>query len=113
MAGRRPQRIRPAKVARSTNLKDPTTSRAVDEVRDAVQVLQKQPSSQVVKQDLKVGTNAVQHGLGRAPAHVSVKPTVADASFAWAENSTNPHRDRQVLIDVVGVAQPGASISLS
>jgi hypothetical protein len=114
MAGRRPQPILAKARAVATNLDDATTSRAVDEVRAAAQTALDRRSFYIVpKVDLVVGTNAVPHSLGRAPVFVSVMPTVADATYAWAVHTNNPHPDRQVLIDVVGVAQPGASVFVS
>ena len=98
--------------AASTNLKDPTVSRAVDEVRKAAQTaLDRRQVTIVGPVDLAIGTNAIQHGLGRAPAFVSVMSTALGGS--WALHADNPHPDRQVLIDVSGVAQPGASILVS
>jgi hypothetical protein len=66
-----------------------------------------------VTADLVVGSNFVRHGLGRAPRFVQVTPAVADATFGWAWIKTSPHADRQVRIDVVGVAQPGAVVIVS
>lgn len=97
----------------NTNLADPTISRAMDDVRKAAQTALDRRTFEIVPIDLVVGVNVVQHNLGRAPQHINVKPTVADAAFAWAEHTDNPHPDRQVLIDVVGVAQPGASVFVS
>lgn len=85
----------------------------MDEVRVAAQSALDRREVFSATADLAIGTNVVQHGLGRAPIHVVVTPTVASTSFAWALHTTNPHPDRQVLIDVVGVAQPGARILLS
>lgn len=102
---------RPPSVASASAIRvaDPTTERAIAELRKP-----QRAGQDVVTADLKVGTNAVQHSLGRAPRFVSVSPTVADATFAWARSAQpNPHPDRQVLIDVVGVAQPGATILVS
>lgn len=114
MAARRPARINAKVRAAVTNIPDPLVSRAVDEVRTAAQTALDRPTFDVIEPvDLTVGTNAIEHGLGREPSHVNVTPTVADPAFAWAWNKDNPHPDRQVLIDIVGVAQPGASILVS
>lgn len=113
MAARRPQRPRHVDVAPTTNLEDATTSRAVDQVRAAVTKLQSRPNEQTITQDLVVGRNAIKHSLGRAFAHVSLRPSVADPTFAWAVASDNPQPDRQVIITVVGVDQPRASILVS
>lgn len=110
MAGRRAQRPQPVAQVGTTDVDDPTTSRALDELRSAIQALQTRPVAAPIVQDLVVGSNVVEHSLGRAPRFVSVMPTVADASFAWAVPRTYPHPTRQVVIDVIGVAQPGASI---
>ncbi len=93
-----------------TNLDDPTIDRAVDDVRGAVRALQSRPGYQTIEVDLAIGTNTVKHGLGRAPSHVNVTPTVASAAFAWAADSTAAHPELQVTIIVVGAAQPGASV---
>lgn len=113
MAGRRAVQAGTAAQIPNTNLDDPTISRAVDDVRKAAQAALDRRTFDIVATDLVVGLNVVKHSLGRAPQHINVKPTVADATFAWAEHTDNPHPDRQVLIDVVGVAQPGASVFVS
>lgn len=114
MAARRTQRINAKTQAAVTNIPDPLISRAVDEIRQAAQASLDRPTFAVIEPvNLTVGTNVVQHSLGREPSHVALTPTVADATFGWAWNKNNPHPDRQVLIDVVGVAQPGASILVS
>lgn len=114
MAGRRAQPARTVARIGGSNVDDPHTSRALDGLVTAVGKLQETAGVDLITQDLEVGTNAVRHGLGRSPRFVGITPTVADASFAWGLNaSDNPHPDRQVLIDVVGVAQPGALILVS
>jgi hypothetical protein len=60
--------------------------------------------------DLVVGDNRVNHNLGRRPRHVSLMPTVADATFAWSVSSRD---ERQVVITVIGVDQPQASVEVS
>lgn len=57
--------------------------------------------------DLKVGSNIVNHGLGRKPDGATVTPTVADPSWAWALSSRD---ERQITIICTGVAQPGAFV---
>lgn len=114
MPGRRsvPPKSRPSLATGA--VEDVKTARAVDQMKTAVQQLQAGPAFDHIETDLAVGTNAVSHALGRDARHVSITPTIADATFAWALNTTdNPHPDRQVLIDVVGVAQPGARILVS
>jgi hypothetical protein len=111
MPARRSIRPRNVPGMKSTVLSDPTTSRAVGNVASAVSQLQGQPQfSPPIQANLVVGSNTVKHGLNRAPAWVGVTPSVADATFAWALNPQNPHPELQLLIDVVGVAQPGALI---
>ena len=56
--------------------------------------------------DLIVGTNTIEHTLGRAPTWVQLIPTTASASFAWAwdpEQSGNPRPERLVEIVVAGI----------
>lgn len=113
MPGRRAVQAGTAAQIPTTNIVDPTVSRAVDDVRRAAQSALDRRTFEIVPIDLVVGVNVVQHNLGRAPQYINVKPTVANATFAWAEHTDNPHPDRQVLIDVVGVAQPGASVFVS
>lgn len=114
MAGRRAQPARSVPRIGGSSVDDAKTSRALDELGQAVGKMQERAGVAMLAQDLAVGTNTVVHGLGRSPRFVAVTPTVADASFAWALNtSDNPHPDRQVLIDVIGVAQPGALILVS
>ena len=59
--------------------------------------------------DLVVGDNTVNHRLGIVPRGCSLMPTVADATFAWALKTRD---DKQVVITVVGVAQPNAVIEV-
>lgn len=114
MAGRRAQPARTVPRIKSTDVDDPKTSRAIGSLASAVSKLQSTADVDTLRQDLAVGTNTVQHSLGRAFRFVAVTPTVANAAFAWAINTAgNPHPDRQVLIDVVGVDQPGALILVS
>jgi hypothetical protein len=56
--------------------------------------------------DLIIGDNRINHGLGVIPRGCGITPTVADASFAWAITARD---DRQAIITVVGIAQPGAT----
>lgn len=114
MAGRAVKPPRAVQLAPNTNVDDVEVSRALDEVRDAVQAQQRLNRDETLTtQDLVVGLNAIKHSLGRAFAFVSVAPTVADASFGWGIHLDNPHPDRQVLLDVVGVGQPGARIRIT
>jgi hypothetical protein len=63
-----------------------------------------------VDADLVVGANRITHNLGRTPQHVTLTPTAADATFAWCVTSRD---ERQMVITVVGIAQPGASLEVS
>lgn len=108
MAGRRVDRPQAARFALAPQIADPIIGRALDQLRASVQDVQSTASVFTVQQDLKVGTNIIEHSLGRAVKSVTLTPSVADASFGWAMTTTgNPHPDRQVLIVVVGVDQPG------
>ena len=113
MAGRRPQRIRPAAAPIVPSVEDAATDRALRVLSSAVGDAQARSAVDPITADLAVGSNYVRHGLGRAPRFVQVTPTVADATFGWAWVKTSPHADRQVRIDVVGVAQPGAVVIVS
>jgi hypothetical protein len=117
MAGRRPQRIPSKARSAATNLADPQVSRAVDEVRAAAnQALARRTSDIVTGVSLVVGQNVVQHNLGRAPVFVAVMLTAAGGSWSvhgGLVSADNPHPDRQVLIDVAGVAQPNAAVFVS
>lgn len=88
---------------------DAATDRALDAVAAAVNRLEGQTSRSAVVVDLAVGTNKVTHGLGRTPRGANVTPTVADATYAWALTSAN---ERQVVITVIGAAQPGACVEV-
>lgn len=117
MAARRPQRIPSKQRSAATNLKDPTVSRAVDEVRAAAQqALDRRTSDIVTGVNLVIGTTTVQHNLGRAPVFVSVMLTASGGSWCVHGGDVtvdNPHPDRQVLIDVASVAQTAAAVFVS
>lgn len=66
-------------------------------------------NSRVVVLDLAVGTNRIDHGLGRRARIAAVAPTVADAAFAWSFTTDN---DTQAIITIVGVDQPGAAVEI-
>lgn len=89
-----------------------TTDAAGLQVQQAVQELQRSARRQVLKVDLVVGRNVVRHGLSRAARGYTLTPTVADAAFAHAIDVSNANPDREVWINVVGVAQPGAQIEV-
>lgn len=112
MAGRRPQRIGPVSALGVTQVDDPQTARAFEETSAAIQRLQRARSREAVTVDLIVGTNKVQHSLGRAAMGYTLTPTVADATFAHALDTTNPRPDLEVWITVIGVAQSDARVEL-
>jgi hypothetical protein len=76
-----------------------TAQRAADQIRDRA----------TLTMDLIVGDNVINHGLGRTPAGLTITPSVANATWAWAMKSPTT---TQVTITCVGVAQPGASIEV-
>lgn len=84
-----------------------STSRLVDTLArlQAPQVVRAQ-----LDVDLVVGDNRINHNLGRRPLHVTLMPTVTSAAFAWAVTSRD---ERQVVIAVIGVDQPKASVEVS
>ena len=92
--------------------KDPDTNRALEAVASAVKKTQVQRRHLPTEFDLVVGTNKVPHSLGRACSGYNLTPTVADATFAHAIDTTNLRPDLEVWITVVGVAQPGARIEV-
>lgn len=108
MAGRRAEAPIAKRQLAQTQIADPTVNRVLDGMRSAIVDVQSTSSVFDTTADLVVGVNAVKHSLGRAVKAVVLTPTVADATFAWAIVTNNPHPDRQVLINVIGVGQPGA-----
>jgi hypothetical protein len=79
--------------------------RAIDDLSQAIGRLGEGESFTDV--DLVVGTNRLNHGLGRRPVALEVMPAAANASFAWGydpEQADNPHPDRQAWITVTGTA---------
>lgn len=84
---------------------DPAQSRINDQV--AEQLAKPAAQRSVAFVDLIVGVNRINHGLAGRARGAIVAPTVADATFAYSWAVDN---DRQVVITVVGVAQPGAAV---
>lgn len=81
---------------------DDATDRALDQVARAVDA--NADSVYQVDVDLVVGSNRIEHGLGRAPAWIIVMPAEADALFAWAWDPTQPSNPRPaLLVDLVTV----------
>ena len=104
---------RPKRVALHDQMVDRTSgdeqanARVIDELQ---RLLVPTAARSRVTVDLVVGDNRVTHNLGRKPQHVSLMPTVADATFAWAVTEMD---DRQLVVTVVGVAQSNASLEVS
>lgn len=110
MSARRGVPPRAVLVVDDIAVEDETTQRALDVQRDAITKLQTRNAVQIIEVDLAIGINAVRHSLGRVPVAVNVTPTVADAAFAWCLDKDNSIADRQVLIEVIGRAQPNATV---
>lgn len=84
------------------------TSRLVSELAANAQAQQRSISGRSsVTFDLKVGVNVMNHGLDGKPRGVTVSPTVADATFAYAMTKAD---DKQATVTVLNVAQPGAGL---
>lgn len=112
MASRRPQRPRAVEALAVADVADEATQRALTQVTVAVKRLQGARDRALVTADLTIGTNKLPHGLGRAVDGYALTATVASAAFAHALNLSNPHPEREVWIDVVGVNQPGARVEV-
>lgn len=112
MAGRAVQKPRSVPLVSAPNVEDQDTQRALDSITSSVSRLQSDRLRQVVTSDLAIGTNKVQHGLGRRAAGYTLVATVADAAFAHAVDDANPHPEREVWIVVIGAAQPGARLEI-
>lgn len=88
---------------------DPAVDRALSETTTSIQRLEALlRSSSAMVADLVIGTNRIQHGLGRRPFHCRVTPTVVSAAFAYALTAGTD--DRVAVIEVVGADQPGAGL---
>lgn len=112
MAARKPVQPRARHRVHVPRVDDAATARAFDAVSTSVQRLQNRPERFTTEVDLVVGTNRVRHTLGRKCFGYSLTPTVADATFAHALDTSNPRPDLEVWITVVGAAQPGARIEV-
>lgn len=109
MAGRKPEKIRPINFAQVASVEDSTTQRVLDVVVTAVQDLQTERKRQPIVVDLVVGDNRVATNLGRRAQGMSLTPTVADAMFAWSFSIDN---DTEVIVTVIGTAQPACPIEV-
>lgn len=112
MAGRRPLRIGTTQAFGVTQVDDPQAARAFEETSVAIQRLQRARSREAMVVDLVVGTNKLQHSLGRAALGYTLTPMVADATFAHAIDTSNPRPDLEVWVTVIGVAQAGARVEV-
>lgn len=110
----KPQRplARPGLVPSSVG--SPDVARAFDEHSAAIQGLEaRQAARVVIIVSLAIGLNKIAHTLGRAVTGYTITPTVADAAFAHALVRTgNTQPSRFVWINVVGAAQPGATLEV-
>lgn len=100
---------------RDDGQKTSTTDAAGLQVQQAMQAVQStlnQQRRQVVKMDLAIGRNVVRHALGRDARGYTLTPTVANAAFAHAIDTSNPNPGREVWINVIGAVQPGAQIEV-
>lgn len=89
---------------------DQAAARALDQQREAIAALERRAApGQVLEADLAAGTVVLAHRLGRVPAFVTVAPSVADATFAWAVAARTK---TTVSIACVGAAQPGALVEV-
>jgi len=112
MAGRLPAPPRASQSLSIPPVEDAATLRAFMAVEQAVQELQVSRSRQIMTVDLVIGSNHVPHSLGRDVVGYGLTATVASAAFAHSIDATNPRPDREVWIDVIGAAQPGARIEV-
>jgi hypothetical protein len=90
---------------------DPIISRHLSELGDAQEQQQgRLGDRKQVTASLVVGSNRVNHGLGRPARTCHVTPSVADASFSYALTSSD---SRTATITVVGVAQPSCAVEFA
>lgn len=116
MANSRAQRPRTIpQIANAASDPDRATSAAIDQLTTEVArigglaVL----SRQVIVTALVVGVNRINHGLRRPVRGYTLTPSVADASFAHALTTAGNTDPRTcLLITVVGVAQPTATLEV-
>lgn len=112
MGLKRPERprVRPGLIGLAAGVDDPAASRAIAAVEQAVGQLERRAfaPSVLTGVDLSLGVNVIDHGLGRAPLGVVVVPTALGADWRWVQDA--PHRDRQVRVELAGVAMPGATV---
>lgn len=109
MPARRPKRPPPRLQVASQAIDNfETADRVIADLADQV-VRQDTLRRSAVIIDLAIGSNRVIHNLGRLPIGATLTPTVADATFAWAVSAKD---ERTITIDVIGAAQPQATIEV-
>jgi len=109
MPTQRPERpaTRPRQIATTSGEVTAITMRQV--VQSAQRAADQLKDRAVITSNLAVGDTVITHGLGRTPTGVTITPSVASASWAWAMKSSTP---TQVTITCIGVAQPGAVLEV-
>lgn len=112
MAARRTLKVRSVSAMPSIVADDPAMQQGLDKVIATLRRVESTRSRDVITVDLAVGINRIRHGLGRAVAGYSITPTVADATFAHAIDTSNTRPDLEVWIEVVGVNQPSATLEV-
>jgi len=113
MAARRAPALRSTAGIESLRAPDPAAQPQLTKVVEAIRALQQTALARnAVTVSLVVGTNKVQHGLGRAYVGYTVTPTFATVAFGHAVAPGNPRPDLEVWIDVVGSAQPNAVVEV-
>lgn len=107
----RPVRTRPGLIGLAAGVVDPGASRAIAEVERAIGLIERRAFQPVVLTgvDLALGTNKLDHGLGRPVVGAIVVPTALGGDWR-VDVVNNPHAARQVWIEISGVAQPGATV---
>ena len=104
-------RARPG-VVPTTIVGDSEEARQLGDLARSAQRLELRAQSRsTVRATLFVGRNSIVHNLGRVPSGFTVSPTVASAAFA-AAISRDGTDARLIAIDVIGIAQPDATIEV-
>jgi hypothetical protein len=112
MAGRRPTKIPAVDLISINDVDDPAVARALTQIAEDVSALQARLAGEAFEVDLEIGMNVIVHNLGRQPRSVIVTPTIADSSFAWAYRRDALLGAKQLLIEVIGTAQPRALVEV-
>lgn len=110
MSAKRQPRPRPREIVAAPRVEQGVVGRVLGQQAQSIRQLDKRAGDrQVILVDLIVGDNRMNHRLGRIPDGYTLTPTAADATFAHALASADA---RQIVITVVGVAQPGARVEV-